>query len=185
MRFLFVTLARGVMGSVMLAGVAICIANVVARYFFGYALFWAEEVMVFLTIWGVFIGVAAAAYERAHLNMDLFSHTFRGTVLAFLNALLVAVLLAACVFMIVQSWQVVTLFYQGGVTSVSAGVPKWIAHSAIKSGAITLAAVARALNRDEASLRSAIRNHTGNGRGLIDNSAWFSPPDTTKPASTP
>ena len=134
MRFLFVTLARGVMGIVMLAGVAICFANVVARYLFGYALFWAEEVMVFLTIWGVFIGVAAAAYERAHLNMDLFSNSFRGTTLQVLNAAIVAVLLACCVFMIAQSWQVVTLFYQGGIRSVSAGVPKWISHSALPVG---------------------------------------------------
>ena len=134
MRFLFVTLARGVMGILMLAGVAICFSNVVARYLFGYALFWAEEVMVFLIIWGVFVGVAAAAYERAHLNMDLFSNSFRGSVLALLNALLVAVLLACCVFMIVQSWQVVTLFYQGGVRSVSAGVPKWIAQAALPVG---------------------------------------------------
>lgn len=134
MRFVFVTLARGVMGILMLAGVAICFANVVARYLFGYALFWAEEVMVFLIIWGVFIGVGAAAYERAHLNMDLFSSTFRGTTLQVLNALLVAVLLASCAFMIVQSWQVVTLFYQGGVRSVSAGVPKWLAQSALPVG---------------------------------------------------
>jgi TRAP-type C4-dicarboxylate transport system permease small subunit len=134
MRFLFVTLARGVMGIVMLAGVAICFANVVGRYLFGYALFWAEEVMVFLIIWGVFIGVAAAAYERAHLNMDLFSGSFQGTTLRVLNALLVAVLLASCVFMIVQSWRVVTLFWQGGVKSVSAGVPKWLSHSALPVG---------------------------------------------------
>lgn len=134
MRFLFVTLARGVMGILMLAGVAICFSNVVARYLFGYALFWAEEVMVFLIIWGVFIGVAAAAYERAHLNMDLFSNSFRGLTLRFLNALIVAVLLASCIFMMVQSWQVVTLFFQGGVKSVSAGVPKWIAHAAIPVG---------------------------------------------------
>jgi C4-dicarboxylate transporter DctQ subunit len=145
MRFVFVTLARGVMGTLMLAGVAICFSNVVARYLFGYALFWAEEVMVFLVIWGVFIGVAAAAYDRAHLNMDLFSQSFRGTTLAFLNALMLAVLLASCVFMIVQSWQVVTLFYQGGVTSVSAGVPKWISHSALPVGfaLMALAVLAR------------------------------------------
>jgi C4-dicarboxylate transporter DctQ subunit len=145
MRFIFVTLARGVMGILMLAGVAICFSNVVARYLFGYALFWAEEVMVFLVIWGVFIGVAAAAYDRAHLNMDLFSQSFRGTTLAFLNALMLAVLLASCVFMIVQSWQVVTLFYQGGVTTVSAGVPKWISHSALPVGfaLMALAVLAR------------------------------------------
>lgn len=145
MRFVFVTLARGVMGMLMLAGVAIGFSNVVGRYLFGYALFWAEEVMVFLIIWGVFVGVAAAAYDRAHLNMDLFSQSFRGTTLAFLNALMLAVLLAACVFMIVQSWQVVTLFYQGGVVSVSAGVPKWIAHSALPVGfaLMALAVLAR------------------------------------------
>jgi TRAP-type C4-dicarboxylate transport system permease small subunit len=90
--------------------------------------------MVFLIIWGVFIGVAAAAYDRAHLNMDLFAGTFRGLTLQVLNALIVAVLLGSCVFMIVQSWQVVTLFYQGGVRSVSAGVPKWISHAALPVG---------------------------------------------------
>jgi C4-dicarboxylate transporter DctQ subunit len=142
MRFVFVTLPHWVMGTLMLAGVAIGFANVVARYVFGYALFWAEEVMVFLTIWGVFIGVAAAAYDRAHLNMDLFSTKLRGPAL---NALLVAVLLASCVFMIVQSWQVVSLFYQGGVRSVSAGVPKWISHSALPVGfaLMALAVLAR------------------------------------------
>lgn len=134
MKFVFVTLPRWVMGVVMLAGVAICFSNVVARYLFGHALFWAEEVMVFLMIWGVFLGVAAAAYERAHLNMDLFSNTFRGRAVYALNAALVAVLLAACIFMVVQSWQVVTLFYQGGARSVSAGVPKWISHSALPVG---------------------------------------------------
>ena len=134
MKFVFVTLPRWVMGVVMLAGVAVCFANVVARYLFGHAFFWAEEVMVFLMIWGVFLGVAAAAYERAHLNMDLFSNSFRGRTAYALNVALVAVLLAACIFMVVQSWQVVTLFYQGGVRSVSAGVPKWISHSALPVG---------------------------------------------------
>lgn len=145
MRFVFVTLARWVMGSVMLAGVAICFANVLGRYLFGYALFWAEEVMVFLVIWGVFIGVAAAAYERAHLNMDLFAIGFGRRTAAVTNALLVAVLLGSCAFMIAQSWQVVTLFYQGGVKSVSAGVPKWIAHAALPVGfaLMALAVLAR------------------------------------------
>ena len=48
----------------MLVGVAISFANVIARYVFGYALFWAEETLVFLAIWGVFIGVAAGLTSR-------------------------------------------------------------------------------------------------------------------------
>jgi TRAP-type C4-dicarboxylate transport system permease small subunit len=51
-------------------------------------------------------------------------------------------LLACCVFMVIQSWQVVSLFYQGGVVSVSAGVPKWIPHAALLVGfALTAVAV--------------------------------------------
>jgi TRAP-type C4-dicarboxylate transport system permease small subunit len=142
MRLLFVRLPWLVMGSLMLAGVAICFANVVSRYVFGHAFFWAEEVMVFLTIWGVFIGVAAAAYDRAHLKMDLFSQSLKGRTARVLNAAAALTLLACCAFMLVQSWQVVALFYQGGVVSVSAGVPKWMAHAALPAGfALTALAV--------------------------------------------
>jgi C4-dicarboxylate transporter DctQ subunit len=126
----------------MLVGVAISFANVIARYAFGYALFWAEETLVFIAIWGVFIGVAAAAYERAHLNMDFFSHGFRGGLNTFLNVAMTVTLLACCVFMVLQSWQVVSLFYRSGVVSVSAGVPKWIPHAALLVGfALTAVAV--------------------------------------------
>ena len=141
-RFLFVTLPHWVLGCLMLVGVAISFSNVVARYLFGYAIFWAEEVLVFLAIWGVFIGMAAAAYERAHLNMDLFSNSIYGRLKLVLNAAMTATLLACCGFMLVQSWQVVSLFYQSGVVSVSAGVPKWIPHAALPVGfALTTVAV--------------------------------------------
>ena len=141
-RFLFVTLPHWVLGGLMLAGVAISFSNVVARYAFGHAIFWAEEVLVFVAIWGVFIGMAAAAYERAHLNMDLFSYNISGRAKLALNAAIVATLLACCGFMLVQSWKVVSLFYQSGVVSVSAGVPKWIPHAALPVGfALTVVAV--------------------------------------------
>jgi C4-dicarboxylate transporter DctQ subunit len=141
-RFLFVTLPHWVLGGLMLAGVAISFSNVVARYAFGHAIFWAEEVLVFVAIWGVFIGMAAAAYERAHLNMDLFSNNISGRAKLALNAAMVATLLACCGFMLVQSWKVVSLFYQSGVVSVSAGVPKWIPHAALPVGfALTVVAV--------------------------------------------
>ncbi|MGQ0511751.1 MAG: TRAP transporter small permease [Betaproteobacteria bacterium] len=134
MRFVFVTLPHWALGCLMLAGVAVSFANVVARYAFGHALFWAEEVLVFIAIWGVFIGMASAAYQRAHLSMDLFSARIAGRVRRALDVAMVAVLLACCGFMLVQSWQVVTLFYKGGVVSVSAGVPKWIPHAALPFG---------------------------------------------------
>ena len=51
LRFAFVALPRAILGALMLAGIAINFANVIGRYLFGQALFWAEETMVFITIW--------------------------------------------------------------------------------------------------------------------------------------
>jgi TRAP-type C4-dicarboxylate transport system permease small subunit len=141
-RFAFVTLPGWILGALMLAGVAIGFANVVSRYLFGYALFWAEEVMVFITIWGVFVGMAAIAYNGDHLRMDLFSARIGGAWGLALNGLMTLVLLASCVFALAQSYSVVALFVQTGSVSVSAGVPKAIPHAALAVGfALTILAV--------------------------------------------
>jgi TRAP-type C4-dicarboxylate transport system permease small subunit len=134
LRFAFVTLPRWILGTLMLAGIAINFANVIGRYLFGQALFWAEETMVFITIWGVFVGMAAIAYKGEHLNMDLFSAAIRGRWRIALNAAVVAALIACCVFVAVQSFQVVTLFASAGQVSVAAGIPKAIPHAALAVG---------------------------------------------------
>jgi TRAP-type C4-dicarboxylate transport system permease small subunit len=133
-RFAFVTAPNWILGTLMLAGVAIVFANIVGRYAFGRAIFWAEEVLVFLVVWGVFVGMGAIAYNGAHLNMDLFSAQFRGRWKLVLNGLTTAVLLATCLFVIAQSWQVVTLMAQSGAVSLALGVPKVIPHAALLVG---------------------------------------------------
>lgn len=141
-RFAFVTLPTWILGALMLAEVAINFANVVGRYGFGRPIFWAEEILVFLTIWGVFIGLAAITYNGAHLNMDLFSARIGGRWKLALNALVAAALVACSVFVIVQSYQVVSLFAQAGQVSLAAGVPKAIPHAALLVGfALTVLAV--------------------------------------------
>jgi TRAP-type C4-dicarboxylate transport system permease small subunit len=141
-RLAFAVVPRWILGTLMLIGVAINFANVLSRYLLGHAMFWVEEVLVFLTIWGVFIGMAAIAYDGAHLNMDLFCATIRGRLRTFLNGAIVLLFLACSAFVVVQSWKVVALFVQSGQVSVSAGVPKAIPHAALLVGfALTLLAV--------------------------------------------
>jgi TRAP-type C4-dicarboxylate transport system permease small subunit len=132
----FVTVPELIMGTLMLVGVAINITNVIGRYLFGYAFFWAEEIMVFITIWGVFIGLAAITYKGDYLNMDLFSRAFTGRARLVLNSVIAITLLACCAFMIKQSFQVVTMLAQAGQVSVSASVPKQIPHAALLVGFI-------------------------------------------------
>src|SRR5689334_14741551 len=58
-------------GCLILAAIALNFSNVVARYVFASAISWAEEVLIFLSVWSVFLGAASSAWEDAHLRMDL------------------------------------------------------------------------------------------------------------------
>ena len=139
-RFLFATLPGAVLGALMLVGIAINFANVVSRHLFGQAIFWTEEVLVFMTIWGVFLGMVRIAYNGEHLNMDLFSAQIRGRWRTALNGVTVALMLAVCAFVAMQSWTTVRLFAQTGQVSVAAGIPKAIPHSALLAGFVLTAA---------------------------------------------
>src|SRR4249919_3322982 len=54
----------------LLCIVAINGANVVARYFFGSPFSWAEELMLFLMILGVFSGAIAVTWRNIHIRID-------------------------------------------------------------------------------------------------------------------
>jgi TRAP-type C4-dicarboxylate transport system permease small subunit len=140
-RTAFVTVPRLILGTLMLVAIAINFANVLGRYLAGSPLFWAEEILVFITIWGVFIGMAACAYEGRHLNMDLLSGAIEGRAKIVLNAAVALAMVACCVFMVIQSVQVVTLFINSDQVSVAAGIPKAIPHAALAVG-FALAALA-------------------------------------------
>ena len=45
--------------------------NIVARYVFFKPIFWAEEILIFLMIWGVYVVAISITYRGAHLCMDL------------------------------------------------------------------------------------------------------------------
>lgn len=147
------------MGTLMLAGIALISAAVVSRYLFGKAIFWAEEVLVFMNIWGVLLGLVAITWRGEHLNMDLFSSRLSGLPRRVLNGAVVVVLVLCCGFVAVQSWKIVGLFAQGGQVSVGAGIPKAIPHAALVAG-FGLAALAGLLR-----LRAYVKGAFGTGDG--------------------
>ncbi|OGA56367.1 MAG: hypothetical protein A3G81_34400 [Betaproteobacteria bacterium RIFCSPLOWO2_12_FULL_65_14] len=129
-----VTVPEWILGSLMLVGVCITFANVVGRYVFGAAIYWAEEILVFIVIWGVFVGLIAVTYRGDYLTMDLFTAGLQGRPKRLLNAAIVLVLVLCCAYAALQSWRVVTLFIQSDQRTVSAGIPKAIPHAALLVG---------------------------------------------------
>jgi TRAP-type C4-dicarboxylate transport system permease small subunit len=133
-RTLFVTLPYLITGSLLLVATAINVANVIGRYLFGAAIFWTEEILVFIVIWSVFVAVPSIAYQGDHVYMDLFSARLRGPWKKLVNSA-VAVLFIACgVFVVVQSYRVVALHLRTGAVSVAAGVPLALPHAALLVG---------------------------------------------------
>ncbi|NBS63736.1 MAG: TRAP transporter small permease [Betaproteobacteria bacterium] len=123
-----------VLGCVMLAGVLLNLANVIGRYAFAKPIFWAEEVLVALTIWGVFLGAAVVTWRADHLNMDLFSSRVSGSARLALNAVIALTLASVCAFIAWQSFTIVQLFAQTEAVSAGAQIPKVIPHSALLVG---------------------------------------------------
>ena len=117
-----------VLGVLMLVGVAL------SRYVLGSAIFWTEEVLVVITIWGVFLGVAGVAWKGEHLSMDLFSARLRGPARTVVNGITALCFISVCAFVAWQSWSIVAMHAQMGSVSPGAQIPRVIPHSALAVG---------------------------------------------------
>jgi TRAP-type C4-dicarboxylate transport system permease small subunit len=147
-RLLFVRIPFAICGVLVLAAVAINVANVVGRYVFDAPVSWAEEVMSYGIIWGVFIATAAITYQGNHLRMDLLVLCARGWFARALGTLTVALIVACSLFVMVQSFSIVRLYATTWETSMGARIPLVYAHTALLVGfaLMALAAIVRARN---------------------------------------
>ena len=118
----------------MLVGVAVNFVNVITRHFFGFALFWAEEAMVFGVIWSTAVAAIAITFNGDHLRMDLFSARLPSPWREIVNGLAVALFLGVGTFVAFQSYAVVSAFARTGMVSVTMALPLTIPHSALLVG---------------------------------------------------
>lgn len=123
-----------IIGCLILVGILINFANVVGRYVFGSAISWAEEALIFITVWCVFLGAAASAWEDLHLNMDLFLSIMPSPVRQALRAFARTVGVAVGCVVVYGSWQVVSMMARFGQKSTSTEIPMAIPHGAITLG---------------------------------------------------
>ncbi len=145
LRFLAKTLPSAIIGALILFGIALNFANVVGRKVFAKPVFGAEEVMIFIMVWCVFLGAVPVTWEGRHLRMDLLSTHLGSPWKEILNLIAVAGLLTISGFVALQSAEVVSLFAQLGQRSSTAGIPMVVPHLAVLVGfsLIFLAALVR------------------------------------------
>ena len=118
----------------MLAAIGVNFANVVARYVFLRPFPWAEETMQFLAVWLVMLGAAVITRNREHLRMDAVLVGVPSRVRRGLEAFNTLVAVAICVYVVVQSVQVVQLLTSTGQRSVIARLPMSQMYAAVLLG---------------------------------------------------
>jgi TRAP-type C4-dicarboxylate transport system permease small subunit len=118
----------------LLAAVAINFTNVVARYLFLASIYWADEAMVFLVIWSIFLAAIAITCDGSHLTMDLFSTRLPPRWQRLLDAAIAAVCLATFAFMTWQAWTVVRTLARNDQRSIALDIPMAVPHAALLIG---------------------------------------------------
>jgi TRAP-type C4-dicarboxylate transport system permease small subunit len=129
-------------GGLALAALLVCSYNVFMRYFFpSLTLEAADEVQVYLVIWGVFLALglvtAADRHVRADLFVAAFAPGFRRWVAVFGELLGLAFALLLVGYGSAITWQ--TWSY-GDVSTTSLRFPLWIYTAALPVGALLMAA---------------------------------------------
>ena len=124
----------------LLGAIAINFANVVGRYLFLASIYWADEAMVFLVIWSIFLAAVAVTYDGSQLTMDLFSARLSPRWQRVLDAVIGAVCLVTFAFMAWQALTVVRTLMRNDQRSIALDIPIAIPHAALLVG-FTLSAL--------------------------------------------
>ncbi|MGB0629843.1 MAG: TRAP transporter small permease [Alphaproteobacteria bacterium] len=136
--FGIVTIPRFIIGLAILVGIAINVANVIGRYFFLEPIIWAEEIMIYIMVWTVFIGAILVSFEGQHLKMDFFSILLPSPFKEIINCIAALSVLLVCLYVIPNNWTVVELMWNNDQRSVVAEVPMVIPHFAILFGFVMI-----------------------------------------------
>lgn len=142
LEFIAVSLPRLILGVLCFAGIAINFANVVGRYVFSAPIIWAEEILVYLMIWCVFIGAILVTWEGRHIKMDLIAMKIPAPWRYAVNGLMALTFVLVCAFILKQSWTLTSMMAELDQQSVIARLPMAAVHAAVLVGfALMLLAV--------------------------------------------
>jgi TRAP-type C4-dicarboxylate transport system permease small subunit len=141
----FIKIPHYAAGVLFLVAVAINIVNVIGRYVFSKPIFWAEEVLIYVVIWAVFLVAGSVTYKGAHLNMDLLYASMPAGVRRMINLAIAVTLVASAIFTAYEAWQIVALQIRTHGVTAGTDIPLAIPTAALVFGFafIALAAIVR------------------------------------------
>jgi TRAP-type transport system small permease protein len=140
-----VAAGRVLLGVLLLAMVALNVANAVGRYAIGAVFIGADELLMFSLVWLVMVGTILVTAEQSHIALDFIVNRSGPRAALLLRLLHHVVVAGACGYAATQSFAFVGRVTAFGQTSMAMGIPMAIPHSALVVGLGGTALVAAAL----------------------------------------
>lgn len=125
---------RLIIGSLILLGIGVNFGNVLGRYLFLAPIIWAEEIMIYIMVWIVFVGAVLVTWDGHHLKMDFFSIMLPSPAKDIMNFIGATAFILAALFVLPQTHTVTNLMNDLDQRSVVAEVPMVIPHFALLLG---------------------------------------------------
>lgn len=122
---------RTVLALLLLGMVGLNVANVGARHGLASSIPGADEILIFAMIWLVFVGAALVAAQDKHLRFPVLFDRFPYAARRIIGIAIAAG--SACLFGFTAfaSWQVIVKLDRIGQTSMAAGIPMTVPHTAV------------------------------------------------------
>ena len=142
------TALRVAAGAMLVASVAINFANIIGRYFLSVSIPWAEEMMLFLMIGAVFLGIGPVGWLGRHIRMDVIVSLLPPRARKVFEVFSDLVTIATCVMLAIFAWPVMTMLAELDQRSETANIPMVIPQAVVPLGLLLMALlIARAALR--------------------------------------
>ena len=132
-------LCLAIAGAALLCVVAINGANVIARYVLLKPFSWAEELMQFLMIVGVFSGGIAITWRNMHIRIDTFVERTSPMVQRIIQVFAVGVSIAVLLTIMGASYGIVAQLKSFDFRTDALGAPMWIPQAFVTAGLVLMA----------------------------------------------
>jgi len=133
------TVLRLAAGAMLVASVAINFANIIGRYFLSVSIPWAEEMMLFLMIGAVFLGIGPVGWLGRHIRMDVIVSLLPPQARKAFEILSDLVTIATCVMLAIFAWPVMTMLAELDQRSGMANIPLVIPQAVVPLGLLLMA----------------------------------------------
>jgi C4-dicarboxylate transporter DctQ subunit len=129
---------KGLVVILVISASVLYFSQVITRYLFGFTFPWAEEMMVTLLVWSIFVGSSIAARKGLHVSVDVLVNFFPPLLKRITHYAGLCICLIFSSAMVVFGTRYVMFIKSAGTTVISSGLPQYLNFICVPLGGLLM-----------------------------------------------